>query len=472
LAVAVVALLATIGFGCSLVDQTDASAPGDPGTSSGERPEDDTERAESDPAGDDASGEPDEPRDSQTPAVDEVIPVALPTIPIVALPDVSELTATGDLVAAQLGDLVTGPLGGVELVSVDCADGGDLIYSGSQRGTDVFDIGADGSGQFREETDDGLVTLEVDAEGSGRFYDSTGGDLTTIEVASDGTGEYYRETRAGLVTVKVSGPATGEYYDDRNDRLLTVELLADGSGRYYLESETGLVTVDAGPDGSGEYFAQQVDTGSTTTLRVEPGGTWKLTTVTASQRWDLEVLADGSGRSQVSGLESASFDFDTDGVSLDPAQPVRLALPPAPRFVVAEQFPPLGRLGSLTPPCATVIRFDAALLFDFGEAELRPETVELLGSVVSAIEQIGRPIEVVGHTDAVGSEQANLELSLDRARAVEAALRDRGMTVAAEVVGLGESRPVAADENPDGSDNPAGRAENRRVELVIREAAP
>ncbi len=405
---------------------------------------------------------------AEMPAV-EVVDVKLPTIPTVALPDISDLSTTGDIVATQLGDLVTGPLGGVELVSASCADEGDLIYSGSQTGDDVFDIGEDGSGEYREESDDGLVSLVVDADGAGQFVDSTSGALTTINVAADGTGEYYSERGPELVTIKVTGPGSGEYYDDRDGQLLTVRLAEDGSGEYFLERDEGLLTVSAQPNGSGEFYQNVAEDGLTTTLEVEPDGAWTLNLLTASQRTEVSVAPDGSGVYRLSGLSSVEFDFGPDGRSLDPEIPAQVVLPEAPRFSVAGEFPPLGRLGSLTPPCATVIRFDSALLFDFGSADLRAETVELLEQVVAAVNEVDRPIEIVGHTDSVGSDEANLELSLERAQAVEAALRAAGMRVDSTVDGVGESQPVAPNENPDGSDSPSGREQNRRVEIVIRD---
>jgi hypothetical protein len=77
-----------------------------------------------------------------------------------------------------------------------------------------------------------------------------------------------------------------------------------------------------------------------------------------------------------------------------------------------------------------------------------------------------QPITVIGHTDAIGSTADNQTLSVRRATAVEAELRatldgSRRYSVA----GKGESEPIAEERQPDGSDNPEGRARNRRVEV-------
>lgn len=84
----------------------------------------------------------------------------------------------------------------------------------------------------------------------------------------------------------------------------------------------------------------------------------------------------------------------------------------------------------------------------------------------------GTPTVIVrGHSDSRGSDRQNRAASQRRAEAVRDYLVGKG--VAAErvrVVALGETRPVAPNALPDGSDNPAGRARNRRVEVEFSEA--
>lgn len=399
----------------------------------------------------------------------ELIDIVLPPIPPVALPDISVLNSTGDIVAAQLGDLIASPENGVELVSVSCADEGDLVYSGSNTGDDVFDIDDDGSGTYREETSAGLVSLDVDSDGSGQFYDSTSGGVVTIQVAADGSGVYTSEQGSALTTISVAADGSGEYYSKDDDQLESVRLKTDGGGEYVLEMGDGLLTIDARPDGSGEYYHRSATDGLVTTIEVRPDSSWVVNQVGSSRRSQLTVSPDGSGSYSVSGLSSGGFEFDTDGVGIGDAADRAIVLPEAPHFAVADEFPSLGRLGSLTPPCATVIRFDSALLFDFGSATLLEETASVIADVVDAIESVGRPVRVVGHTDSVGGDDANLSLSLARAEAVDTALRNAGLTVSTEVDGVGESQPVAPNETADGEDSPTGRAQNRRVEIVIPE---
>jgi outer membrane protein OmpA-like peptidoglycan-associated protein/tetratricopeptide (TPR) repeat protein len=77
-------------------------------------------------------------------------------------------------------------------------------------------------------------------------------------------------------------------------------------------------------------------------------------------------------------------------------------------------------------------------------------------------------IEIDGHADSKGPDQYNLALSHRRANAVAVDFVSNGVVKKRmKVVGFGESRPAAPNENPDGSDNPEGRAKNRRVEVII-----
>ena len=75
---------------------------------------------------------------------------------------------------------------------------------------------------------------------------------------------------------------------------------------------------------------------------------------------------------------------------------------------------------------------------------------------------------VEGHTDSLGTESYNQRLSERRAYAVRVALLSRGAFDQNLVVrGFGKSRPIAPNQNFDGSDNPEGRQKNRRVEVVM-----
>ncbi len=83
-------------------------------------------------------------------------------------------------------------------------------------------------------------------------------------------------------------------------------------------------------------------------------------------------------------------------------------------------------------------------------------------------------VSIRGYTDSKGSPQANLELSRKRAAAVKTWLVSKGGVTQATISteGFGEQNPVAPNKNADGSDNPAGRQQNRRVEITVEKGSP
>ncbi len=103
------------------------------------------------------------------------------------------------------------------------------------------------------------------------------------------------------------------------------------------------------------------------------------------------------------------------------------------------------------------------ILFDTGKADLKPESAAALKEVVKLLQ--GDPklkIYVVGHTDNVGTQAANVELSRQRAASVVKALTTEYGIAADRLLpfGAGPYAPVAPNDTED------GRALNRRVELV------
>ncbi len=100
-------------------------------------------------------------------------------------------------------------------------------------------------------------------------------------------------------------------------------------------------------------------------------------------------------------------------------------------------------------------------MFDPGSAKLNPSARRKLTALASAYRDSPQRLLVIGHTDATGPEQANLKLSERRARTVARLLAGQGIpTGRIFYQGAGESRPIASN------DTPAGRARNRRVEIV------
>ena len=109
--------------------------------------------------------------------------------------------------------------------------------------------------------------------------------------------------------------------------------------------------------------------------------------------------------------------------------------------------------------------------FDYDKATLRPDALATLEDAVAILG--GHPdmrVEVAGHTDAIGTNEYNQDLSMRRARAVYDYLTSHG--IGAERIsgpnGYGETRPIAPNTHADGTDNPEGRARNRRTELNVQ----
>jgi len=111
------------------------------------------------------------------------------------------------------------------------------------------------------------------------------------------------------------------------------------------------------------------------------------------------------------------------------------------------------------------VRLAADILFDWDSAKLKPQARAKLVEIIAEIPQ-GAAVQVNGYTDALGSESYNLTLSKKRAQAVADVIAADRPDLVLTVQGFGKADPVAPNTNDDGSDNPIGRAQNRRVEIL------
>ncbi|MEJ3653024.1 OmpA family protein [Actinomycetes bacterium KLBMP 9759] len=113
-------------------------------------------------------------------------------------------------------------------------------------------------------------------------------------------------------------------------------------------------------------------------------------------------------------------------------------------------------------------RLPADVAFEFGSAALNAAVGPALDGLKEQVKATSGTVVVEGHTDSIGTDAANQTLSEQRAAAVRAALAERlGSGFEFTSTGFGETRPVASNTLPDGSDDPSGRAQNRRVEVTI-----
>ncbi|MGR3483868.1 MAG: OmpA family protein [Paracoccaceae bacterium] len=110
-----------------------------------------------------------------------------------------------------------------------------------------------------------------------------------------------------------------------------------------------------------------------------------------------------------------------------------------------------------------IVSMPQDILFATDSASLTGSLQSDLRAVAQSINDFpGTTVRVIGHTDSTGSEAYNLDLSQRRAQAVSSVLAGAGVSPARlSTVGRGEAQPIATN------DTAAGRAQNRRVEIVI-----
>ena len=109
------------------------------------------------------------------------------------------------------------------------------------------------------------------------------------------------------------------------------------------------------------------------------------------------------------------------------------------------------------------ITFDSGILYDFDSYRLRAASMENLSELAETLKKYeDTEILIEGHTDSIGTEEYNYDLSVDRAQSVENYLTSLGVAEKRFIVkGYGETQPIADN------DTEAGRQENRRVEVAI-----
>ncbi|MGD8629263.1 MAG: OmpA family protein [Gammaproteobacteria bacterium] len=131
--------------------------------------------------------------------------------------------------------------------------------------------------------------------------------------------------------------------------------------------------------------------------------------------------------------------------------------------VVAEAPPPAPMAPAA--PVYTTSTIKAEALFDFDKSTLKPAGKEAITALDNQIKSQGSQvidINVVGHTDSIGTEEYNQALSLRRATSVKDYMVSEGIDPGIiDVSGKGESDPVASNDTKE------GRALNRRVDISV-----
>lgn len=349
---------------------------------------------------------------SATAAVPGLKAGEIPAVPVFSIPSIGVFAQNSDkAIIESTKELSTVP--GISVSPAKC-DGngvvsGSTILSGSGAGVTSSDSGSViNSGAGAGVITEGPVSIVYGGEGSGTYTNSETGE--NITVSSDGSGTYKSKT----LSINVSSDGSGTY--DNSETGVKINISSTGSGTY----EDSKNNIKYNNNGNG-------------------GGTYTSST--------LNIINNGDGTVLVNG-----------------------------QSVKAEKLPPVAKVGkfpkveSLKPvkSCGTVITLQDGVLFDFGKYDLRPEAKATLAKLATVLNQAKVPAaQINGHTDSIGDDAFNQDLSEKRASAVATQLKADGVTANLQTHGYGKTQPVADNTNADGSDNPAGRQANRRVEIYI-----
>jgi outer membrane protein OmpA-like peptidoglycan-associated protein len=126
----------------------------------------------------------------------------------------------------------------------------------------------------------------------------------------------------------------------------------------------------------------------------------------------------------------------------------------------------LAKLAAKEEARGTIITLSGSVLFRSNDSALLPASLYRLDQVAEALVAKGQRVTVEGYTDSRGSQSTNMNLSQRRAESVRSYLVTRGFpTEKIEAHGMGPDRPIADNTSAE------GRANNRRVEIVIAKAA-
>ena len=240
-------------------------------------------------------------------------------------------------------------------------------------------------------------------------------------------GDGSMSTSSGATAVTNNGDGSGTYSDGK----VSITNNGDGSGTY----SDGKVAITINGDGSGTYSDDHLSV----TVNGDGSGSYSDGTISITN------LGDGSAT----------------------VNDATVSAKPVPKAGKVGTFPSIDAAKPVQS-CGTVITLEDSVLFDFGSSDLRSEASTTLTNLATVLKDSKAPkVQVQGHTDSVSDDAFNQKLSEQRAQAVSNALKSDGVAADLEAVGYGETKPVAPNENPDGSDNPAGRRLNRRVEVFV-----
>ncbi|MBL7494021.1 OmpA family protein [Frankia sp. AgB1.9] len=220
-------------------------------------------------------------------------------------------------------------------------------------------------------------------------------------------------------------------------------------------------------DGSGP---DEPRASATTEKDIAAGQTETVTLVfpaPPTEATSMLVLVDGFTPVEVPIQAQGSVVLKDDPVLHVPSAPPDELDPPVAPLVCATETDP-----AAAAPAQTSFRLPSDVLFAFGSSALSPSAAHAIDALAHQITATAGTVTIAGYTDSIGTDADNQKLSQARSSAVQQAISATlGPDFTYQAVGFGETSPVAPNTHQDGSDNPDGRAQNRRVELTVDAAA-
>ena len=349
---------------------------------------------------------------ASTPTIPGYRPGEIPPIPLFSVPAIDVFASNADKAVIQTASTSLASVPGVTVSPAKC-DGTSLVSGSTVLGGDGSAVSSSDKGTVvNDGTGSGVITegpisIIYGGDGSGTY--SNADTMVSINVEADGSGTYSTTT----TSIILNGTGGGNYSNTTS--METIINNGDGSGQF----SKGTVTIINNGDGTGSYTDDK-----------------------------LTIQNNGDGTATVNGATVKDA-------------------PKVEKVAKLGKFPPVESLKPVES-CGTVITLEDGVLFDFGKSDIRSDAAQTLKSLAGVLNNAKVPTaHIYGHTDSISDEAFNLQLSQERADAVSAELKKDGVSAMLDATGYGESKPVAPNENADGSDNPAGRALNRRVEIFI-----
>lgn len=110
-----------------------------------------------------------------------------------------------------------------------------------------------------------------------------------------------------------------------------------------------------------------------------------------------------------------------------------------------------------------ILNMPGNITFATDSSNISPDFYEVLSSVALVINEFEKTyVDITGHTDSTGAESYNMQLSVARANSVSSYFKSQGvLPQRIYTQGMGETQPIASN------DTPGGRAQNRRVEILL-----